>query len=127
MRFSGLWAPRDSVPAVCTHTASPSKTATAGARLTAGGMTDEVSASCSVVRSGNFRIISLLGLRLPLRCRGLLRRGGLAGLLLAGHGDGAQLLRLDDAAVDQLVHQGAVLLLVLVRQGVLVGAQGDDD
>src|SRR5262249_13987850 len=69
---------------------------------------------------------------LPLRPALVLRRRAdrrrrLALLGLALDADLAQLGRLEVAPLDQLLDQRLVLLLVLVRQRVLVGAQADDD
>src|SRR5262245_56490249 len=54
-------------------------------------------------------------------------RGGGAFLLLALDDDLPQFARLHQAAADQLLDNGPVLLLVLVRQRVRVGVHADDD
>src|SRR5262249_10937846 len=47
--------------------------------------------------------------------------------LFALDDDLADLAGLEQSSLDELFHQGLVLLFVFVRQGVLVGAQADDD
>src|SRR5262249_37744521 len=133
-RFSSFWAALASAADDSTPTCSwSSKPATAAAWLTPGGTADDVRASWRVARSGNLRIMAiavsatlLLGPALLLR-RVARRRGRLLSLLLARHGDGADLLGLEDTALDELVHQRAVLLLVLGRQRVLVGLHRHDN
>src|SRR5207248_2296940 len=57
-RFSSFWVARDSEAGVSTHSSSwLPKPAAAADWLTAGGMADEVIASCKVARSGNFKIM----------------------------------------------------------------------
>src|SRR5262249_22220818 len=59
--------------------------------------------------------------------RGADRRRGFPLLGLALDDDLPDLAGLEQPAVDELLDQRPVLLLVLVRQRVLVGAQRDDD
>src|SRR5579864_9301025 len=72
--------------------------------------------------------LSPLFLRLPFTLgRRAVRRGRRLFFFLALDDDRADFAGLEDASLDEPVHEGAVLLLVLVRQGVRVGAQLDGD
>src|SRR5262249_32839619 len=80
-------------------------------------------------RSSSYYAISaslLHGLLLFL-LRVLVRRGRYAGVFFAFDGDLANLGALELAGAENLVHQFAVHLLVLVRQGILVAAERNDD
>src|SRR5437879_50979 len=66
-------------------------------------------------------------LRLALGLGLLVDRRRRPRFLLALDNDVAHLAGLEQTAFKEPVHQGAMLLLVLVRQGILIRAQRDND
>src|SRR5207302_11189222 len=91
----------------------------------AGSVSDGCIPSLTLPARKAFLVSTLLRLAL-LRGR-VGWRGGLHFLLLALDDQAAHLRRLHDAAVDQLVHDPPVELLVLLRQRVLIGVERHHD
>src|SRR5215471_9133032 len=138
LRRSSAWALFDRLAGVSSHT-PPSSSSPAWAAVceTAGGTAPSVSDTRSVSISGNLRIMVFAGvwaesvsllLCFPL---GFLAGGNGHGrflrVLLTLDDDLAGLAGLDQTALDQLLDECLVLLLVLVRQSILVGAHRDDN
>src|SRR5262245_39159633 len=138
LRRSSAWALFDRLAGVSSHT-PPSSSSPAWAAVceTAGGTAPSVRDTRSVSISGNFRIMVFAGVcaesvSLLLRFTfGFLAGGNghgrLLRVLLTLDDDLAGLAGLDQTALDELFDKCLVLLLVLVRQGILVGAHRDDN